>query len=118
MPLPKFSAILYIEIERETLENKDMNINPNFENEFDFAYESHGEYSNTNNPPADDLILMGMGFIYAKLIEPMEDKLSEKDTLALNLIGVTFLNIGKQARAMEEIEESLNQSQNQNISQN
>lgn len=95
-----------------------MNINPNFENEFDFAHESHGEYSNTDNPPADDLILMGMGFIYAKLIEPMEDKLSEKDQQALSLIGVTFLNIGRQARAMEKLEAHLNEDQKQNFSQN
>ena len=107
MRLVKFRAILYIEIERETLENKDMNINPNFENEF-----------NSDVPPADDLMLMGMGFIHEKLIAPMEGKLSEQDQEALSVIGVAFLNIGKQARAMEELEAHLNKDQKQNFSQN
>ena len=84
-----------------------MNINPNFENEFD-----------SDSFPADDLMLMGMGFIHAKLIEPMEGKLSEEDNQALSLIGVAFLGIGKQARAMEELQEALNEDQKQNFSQN
>ena len=87
-----------------------MNINPNFENEFNF--------DSDDSPPADTLMLLAMAFINEKLIEPMEDKLSEQDQHMLSLIGVAFHGIGQQARAMEELEAHLNKDQNQNFSQN
>ena len=75
-----------------------MNINPNFSNE--------------EIPPANEVVAQGMGFLFEKVIEPMQEKLSAEDTALIGLIGMSFKIVGEQATAYEKLQEGFDSDSN------
>ena len=60
-------------------------------------------YSDEDNamPKAQIVMDEGMGFIFDKLLAPMEDQLSQEDIEMLAVIGVSFKIIAEQAQMYE-----------------
>ena len=69
-----------------------MNIDENF------SSQDSDTYSN-------DVMDMAMGKIATMLIEPMQDKLTQKQDAFLALIGITFKIIAEKATALEKMEQ-------------
>jgi len=69
---------------------------------------------NDENPPADEVMANGMDFIFEKLIEPMQEKLSVEDLSLISLIGLSFKIIAEQATMYEQIEKKNQLSDEEN----
>jgi hypothetical protein len=78
-----------------------MNLNPNFSND------------QNECPPANEIMDCGMDFIFDKLIDPMQEKLSVEDVSLLNVIGMSFKIIAEQATMYEQIEQKSDLSSEQ-----
>ena len=63
----------------------------------------NSNYSDEDNamPKAQIVMDEGMGFIFDKLLAPMEDQLSQEDIEMLAVIGVSFKIIAEQAQMYE-----------------
>ena len=64
----------------------------------------NSNYSDEDNavPKAQAVMNSGMGFIFDKLLAPMEDQLSQEDIEMLTVIGVSFKIIAEQAQKYED----------------
>jgi hypothetical protein len=64
----------------------------------------NSNYSDEDNaiPKAQTVMDNGMGFIFDKLLAPMEDQLSQEDIEMLAVIGVSFKIIAEQAQKYED----------------
>lgn len=82
-----------------------MNINQGFTNEEEV-------------PSANQVMDAGMDFIYENLIEPMETKLSEEQLKMIAIIGAAFRAVANQAEAMDQLEKSMENFNNQDNSRN
>ena len=71
-----------------------MNINSNFTNN-----------DNNDSASAEEVMDNGMGFIFQKLIEPMQGKLSIEDLETLSIIGIAFKMVADQATAYEKAQQ-------------
>ena len=84
-----------------------MNINPN-----------HQESLQDEPIGAEEAMAHAMEYIWDNFIEPKKSELDDKQTLLIGVIGATFRAIAKQAASMEEIEKSMGNVINQDISKN
>lgn len=82
-----------------------MNINSNHQEENDII-------------GAEEAMAHAMEYIWDNFIEPKKSELDDKQTLLIGVIGATFRAIAKQAASMEEIEKSMGNVINQDISKN
>lgn len=67
---------------------------------------------------AEEAMAHGMEYIWDNFIEPKESDFDDKQRLLIGVIGATFRAIAKQAASMEEIEKSMGNVINQDISKN
>lgn len=82
-----------------------MNINQDFTNEEEI-------------PSPSEVMDAGMDFIYENLIEPMEAQLSEEQLKIVAIIGAAFRAVANQAEAMDYLEKSMKNFDNQDNSRN
>ena len=84
-----------------------MNINPN-----------HQESLQDEPIGAEEAMAHAMEYIWDNFIEPKQSEFDDQQRLLMGVIGATFRAIAKQAASMEEIEKSMGNVINQDISKN
>jgi len=77
------------------------------------------DFTNEEEIPSPiEVMDTGMDFIYENLIKPMETKLSEEQLKIVSIIGAAFRAVANQAEAMDQLQKSMENFDNQDNSRN